>query len=69
MDEEAGMTAMQVIVAATKNAAYVCNRGHDLGTLELGKIADVLVVTGDPLQDIRALLNVHMVIHNGVRIR
>lgn len=66
---EAGMTTMQVIVAGTRNAARVCNRSHDLGTIEGEKIADVLVVEGDPLQDIRALLNVHMVIHNGVRIR
>jgi imidazolonepropionase-like amidohydrolase len=62
---EAGMTPMQVIVAGTKNAAYVCNREHELGTLELGKLADVLVVNGDPLQDIHALLDVQLVIHNG----
>jgi imidazolonepropionase-like amidohydrolase len=66
---EAGMTPMQVIVAGTKNAARVCNRHTDLGTLEVGKIADVLVVNGDPLADIHALTNVRLVIHNGVIIR
>lgn len=66
---EAGMTPMQVFVAGTKNAAHVCNREQDLGTLEVGKIADLLVVTGDPLQDIGALSNVYMVFHNGERIR
>jgi len=67
--QQAGMTPMQIIVAGTKNAAHVCNRGRDLGTIEVGKIADVLVVAGDPLQDIQALANVGWVIHNGVVIR
>jgi imidazolonepropionase-like amidohydrolase len=51
----AGMTPMQIIVAATQNAAYVCNQEQNLGTLEVGKIADVLVVNGDPFQDLAAL--------------
>jgi len=66
---EAGMTPMQIIVAATKNAAYVSNVEQDLGTLEAGKIADVLIVKGDPLQDLKALSNVQYVIHNGEVIR
>ena len=67
--QEAGMTPMQIIVAATRNAARVCNLDRELGTLEPGKVADVLVVDGDPLQDIRALTQVRLVIHNGVIIR
>jgi imidazolonepropionase-like amidohydrolase len=67
--QEAGMTPMQIIVAGTKNAAHVCNLDHELGTLEVGKIADVLVVDGDPLDDIHALTNVRMVLHNGAVIR
>lgn len=66
---EAGMTPMQIIVAATQNAAHVCNMAKDLGTLEPGKIADVLIVQGDPLQDLQALTNVQWVIHNGEVIR
>jgi imidazolonepropionase-like amidohydrolase len=66
---QAGMTPMQVIIAGTKNAAQVCNRQNDLGTLEAGKIADVLVIDGNPLSDIENVLNVKMVIHNGVIIR
>ncbi len=65
----AGMTPMQVIVAATKNAAHVCNLDAELGTLEVGKKADVLVVNGNPLEDIDALLNVRLVIHGGEIIR
>jgi imidazolonepropionase-like amidohydrolase len=66
---EAGITPMQIIVAATHNAAHVCGLENDLGTLEAGKAADVLVVDGDPLQDLQALENVRLVIHNGVIIR
>jgi imidazolonepropionase-like amidohydrolase len=65
----AGMTPMQVIVAATKNAAHVCNLDTELGTLEVGKKADILVVNGNPLEDIDALLSVRMVIHGGEIIR
>jgi imidazolonepropionase-like amidohydrolase len=67
--QEAGMTPMQIIVAATRNAAWVCNVGRELGTIEVGKIADVLVVNGDPLQDMHALQDVRTVIHNGQVIR
>jgi imidazolonepropionase-like amidohydrolase len=66
---QAGMTPMQIIVAATKNAAHVSNRDRDLGTLEVGKIADVLIVNGDPLQDLHALLDVRLVVKDGVIIR
>jgi imidazolonepropionase-like amidohydrolase len=66
---QAGMTPMQIIVASTKNAAHVSNAEKDLGTLEAGKIADVLVVDGNPLEDLQALTMIQMVIHNGVIIR
>jgi Tol biopolymer transport system component/imidazolonepropionase-like amidohydrolase len=66
---KAGMAPMDIIVAATRNAATVSNRGHDLGTLEPGKIADILVVNGDPLADLQALLNVQLVMRDGVVIR
>ena len=66
---EAGMTPMQIIVAATRDAAYVCRRDVVLGTLEVGKVADILVVNGDPLQDLDSLQDVLLVIHDGVIIR
>lgn len=65
---QAGMTPMQIIVSATKNAAYVCGMGDSLGTLEPNKIADILVVQGNPLQDLQALARPLWVIHNGVII-
>jgi len=64
----AGLTPMQIIVAATRNAAKVCRVGDTLGTLEAGKQADVLVVNGDPLQDLAVLRDVQLVIHNGTII-
>jgi len=65
----AGMTPLQVIVASTKNAAHVSGIEDEVGTLETGRIADVLVVSGDPLVDLQNLLNIRMVIHNGTIIR
>ena len=44
-------------------------RVEDFGTLEAGKIADILVVAGNPLEDMHTLTDVQMVIHNGVIIR
>jgi imidazolonepropionase-like amidohydrolase len=66
---QAGMTSMQIIVAATRNAARVCNLGQELGTIEKSKIADLIVIEGDPLSDLDALLEVRLVIHGGVVIR
>ena len=60
---------MQIITAATQNGAHVCGLGDELGTLEAGKIADILVVAGDPLEDMQALTVVQMVVHDGVIIR
>jgi imidazolonepropionase-like amidohydrolase len=50
-----GFTAMQAIVAATGTAAEVCRIDDKVGTLEAGKLADVLVVDGNPLNDITIL--------------
>jgi imidazolonepropionase-like amidohydrolase len=66
--ENAGMGRMQIIVAGTKNAALVCGKERDLGTLEAGKLADVLVVDGDPTLDIHALLKTRLVLRDGIVI-
>jgi imidazolonepropionase-like amidohydrolase len=63
---EAGMSPMQIIVAATKHASEVCRLDHLLGTLEVSKLADVLVVRGDPLRDLNVLGNVLLVMHSGM---
>jgi imidazolonepropionase-like amidohydrolase len=66
---EAGMTQMQIIVAATRHGAHVSNLERELGTLERGKIADLFVIDGDPLVDLENLQRVRLVIHEGVVIR
>jgi enamidase len=63
--KQAGMTPMQIIVSATKNAARACNMETQIGTLEVGKLADILVVDGDPLTDIHALAMPHLVFREG----
>jgi imidazolonepropionase-like amidohydrolase len=65
----AGMSPMDIIVASTKNAAHVSNIEKELGTLEAGKLADILVVKGDPLKDLATLEKVLLVIHGGEIIR
>jgi len=66
---EAGMTPMQIIVAATAHGAHVCNLEHQIGTLEEGKIADLFVIEGDPLADLENLQRVRLVFRDGVVIR
>jgi imidazolonepropionase-like amidohydrolase len=65
---DSGMSPMEVIVAATRNSAYVCGALNRLGTVEPGKDADLLVVTGDPLQDLGALAHPQLVLHQGMII-
>lgn len=53
---EAGLTPLQAIVAGTRNGALAVGpKGENLGTLEEGKVADLLIVDGDPLKDINIL--------------
>lgn len=66
---DAGMSPLQAISAATKTGAEVIGRGGDLGTIEPGKLADVIVVRGNPLFDINALGYVEHVVKNGVRYK
>ncbi len=64
----AGLSPMQVIVAATRGSAMVCGLGAQVGMVQPGMIADLLVVEGDPLTDITALTRVALVVHNGATI-
>jgi imidazolonepropionase-like amidohydrolase len=54
---EAGLSPMEAIVAATGTAAKACRLDDELGTIEPGKAADVLVLAGDPLEDVRSFLD------------
>jgi imidazolonepropionase-like amidohydrolase len=61
-----GLTPAQAIRAATSSAADLIGRMKDVGTVEMGKFADLIAVTTDPLQDVRALENVAWVMKGGV---
>ena len=62
------MTAMQVLESATRVTAEAIGFGHELGTLEPGKIADLIVVDGDPSRDVGALSRVKAVFKDGLRV-
>ncbi len=53
--KEVGFSAADTLRCATKTGAEILGRADELGTLEAGKLADVLVVDGDPLKDISIL--------------
>ncbi len=66
---EMGMTPMQAIEASTRNGAEALGVLDRLGTIEAGKLADVIVVAGNPLDDMRAMKRVYAVIKGGVRYK
>ncbi len=68
MDVEAGVPAMTAIQAATLNVARTFKKDKDYGSVEPGKVADLSIVEGDPLQDIWMTQNVKMVIMDGKMI-
>jgi imidazolonepropionase-like amidohydrolase len=61
-----GMTPIQVISAATKTGAEILGKSAELGTVEPGKLADLLIVDGNPLDDIKLMKNVLVTIRDGV---
>jgi len=61
----AGLTPAQVLRAATFGAARVMGREKDVGTLEKGKLADLLVLGADPLADVKNLRRIEKVMKGG----
>jgi len=68
MDVEAGVPPMTAIQAATLNVARTFKKDKDYGSIEPGKVADLSIVEGDPLQDIWTTQNVKMVVMDGTVI-
>jgi imidazolonepropionase-like amidohydrolase len=64
-----GMRPMDAVVAATRNAAENLGLAPDVGTLEVGRLADIVVVDGDPSSDITAAGRVRFVMKDGVLAR
>ena len=68
---EAGMSASDGIVAATSTAARACGLQDEIGTVEIGKRADLLVVDGDPLADVKIVADrsrIWLVLKDGERV-
>ena len=63
---DAGMSPADAILAATREAAIVLHRTEELGSVEAGKVADLVAVRGDPLADIDLLRNIDFVMKDGV---
>jgi imidazolonepropionase-like amidohydrolase len=64
--QRAGLPARDVLVAATRGSAAAMGREKELGTVEKGKLADLLVVAADPAADIANLRRLRYVVRGGV---
>jgi imidazolonepropionase-like amidohydrolase len=62
---EAGLTPMETLVAATKIGAEFFQRQNDLGTVEEGKLADILVLDRDPLASISNTRSISTIVIDG----
>jgi imidazolonepropionase-like amidohydrolase len=62
---EIGMTPLQAITAGTRNGAIACKMEKDLGTIEVGKVADVLVLDADPVANIANIRKLNRIVKDG----
>ena len=62
---ELGMTEMEAIVAATRNGAIAAGMLESIGTIEVGKVADLILLRDNPLEDIGNIRSLHAVIARG----
>jgi len=65
----AGMTPLEALQAGTARAAELLGVSAELGTLEVGKLADIAAIDGDPTVDISALRSVRFVMRSGIIVR
>jgi imidazolonepropionase-like amidohydrolase len=61
----AGMRPSDIIVSATRNAAAVTGRQNEVGTLERGKLADLVILEADPIVDIKNTRRISRVMKGG----
>lgn len=64
--QQAGLSPSNVLVAATRNGARALGRQNDIGTVEAGKLADLLLLHADPTVDIRNVRAIALVMKGGV---
>jgi imidazolonepropionase-like amidohydrolase len=67
--QDAGMPPLEVLRAATVNAASLLGWGDRIGAIETGKLADIIAVDGDPLRDVKDLQRVTFVMKGGEVVR
>jgi imidazolonepropionase-like amidohydrolase len=69
LQDKVGMSPSDVIQAATRTNAEIIGLIDEIGTIEIGKLADIIIVNGDPLRDVAELRTVRNVIKGGVLVR
>jgi imidazolonepropionase-like amidohydrolase len=62
---EAGLSPMDAIVAATRNGSQALRKRDELGTIEPGRRADLILLTANPLEDVRNLRQIDRVMLDG----
>lgn len=62
---EAGLTASDILTAATANGARALGMADRIGTIEAGKLADLIILNSDPLDDVRNLRDIDLVLKGG----
>jgi imidazolonepropionase-like amidohydrolase len=66
--QEAGMAPNEILIAATRHGAEAYGLADSLGTVQSGKLADLLVLDADPTVDIRHLQRIHTLFKSGQRV-
>lgn len=66
--QQAGLSNWEIIRSATINAAKGFGKDKDYGSIEKGKVADLLLLEKDPVQDLSALADIQIVVHRGKQI-
>ena len=69
LQDKVGMSSNDVILAATKTNAEIIGLIDEIGTIEVGKLADIIVVDGNPLRDVAELRTIKHVLKGGVLVR
>jgi imidazolonepropionase-like amidohydrolase len=66
LDVQAGIPANKALQDATLNAARIMKLDHDLGSIEPGKLADLILLNGNPVENISDIRKTTLVVKNGV---
>jgi imidazolonepropionase-like amidohydrolase len=65
MVERVGLTPHEALQAATRQSAEAVGLGDELGTVQAGKLAELVLLDADPLTDITNVQRIHAVVHEG----